>query len=313
MKKLLLSLIILAIPFSIVAQEAAEEKTEPKKEGWTSAGNISFLFNQAAFNNEWQGGGVSNIAGNLNVSYDLNYAKGPISWDNKLLAEYGATKLKTEENVQKTNDRLELMSTIGKQIDDSYWYYSGFLNFRTQFDSGFEETERTETINGQTITITNRERNTKFLSPAYFLIGPGILWKKSDNLKVNIAPATAKFVLVDGQFTDPDDPRNRLDADNSYFGVEANKTMRFELGMAVSGYAKFGLLENVTMENILNLYSNYLEDPQNVDIDYTANLNLKVNDYITANVAFQAIYDDNAVKGFQIREAIGVGFAYKFQ
>lgn len=313
MKNFILSLILLALPCSLIAQEATETTVDSTKVGWTSSGNLSFLFNQAAFNSEWQGGGVSNIAGNLNISYDLNYAKGNISWDNKLLAEYGATKLKTDENVQKTNDRLEIMSTIGKKIGESYWYYSGFLNFRTQFDSGFEDTERTEVVNGETITITNRERNTKFLSPAYLLIGPGALWKKSDDLKVNFAPATAKFVFVDGQFTDPNDPRNRLDADMKYFGVDANETMRFELGMAVSGYAKFGLVENVTMENILNLYSNYLEDPQNVDIDYTANVNLKVNDYITANIAFQAIYDDNAVNGFQIREAIGVGFAYKFK
>ena len=55
-----------------------------------------------------------------------------------------------------------------------------------------------------------------------------------------------------------------------------------------------------------------MEDPQNVDIDYTANVNLKVNKWITANVAFQAIYDDNAVNGFQIREAMGVGLTYKF-
>ena len=66
------------------------------------------------------------------------------------------------------------------------------------------------------------------------------------------------------------------------------------------------------MENILALYSNYLEDPQNVDLDYTMNLVLKVNDWITANATFQAIYDDNAVQGFQIRETLGVGVGYKF-
>jgi hypothetical protein len=72
------------------------------------------------------------------------------------------------------------------------------------------------------------------------------------------------------------------------------------------------LLKNVVMENVLNLYSNYLEDLQNVDIDYTMNLVMSVNKWITANVAFQAIYDDNAVKGFQIREALGVGLTYGF-
>jgi hypothetical protein len=66
------------------------------------------------------------------------------------------------------------------------------------------------------------------------------------------------------------------------------------------------------MENVLNLYSNYLEDPENIDIDYTLNLMMTVNKWITTNVTLQAMYDDNAAKGFQIREALGVGLTYGF-
>lgn len=310
MKKIALLCLALGLTFFVQAQD---EEKEPPKEGWSTAGTASLLFNQAAFNHEWQGGGVSNISGNFTASYDFNYRKNGFAWDNKIMADYGATKIKNQEYIQKTNDRLEFTSNIGKQIGETNWYYSGILNFKTQFDSGFEETEEVVVVNGQSVTIKNRERITKFLSPAYLMVGPGLLWKKSDNLKVNFAPATARFVFVDGQFTDPTDPRNKLDADNAYFGVDANETMRFEFGMAINGYAKFELAKNISMENILALYSNYLEDPQNVDIDYTANINMKVNDFITTNFAFQAIYDDNAVKGFQIREALGVGVTYKFQ
>ena len=63
--------------------------------------------------------------------------------------------------------------------------------------------------------------------------------------------------------------------------------MRTEFGASVGAYAKFAIMENITLENILNLYSNYLEDPQNVDIDYTLNLNLTVNKYITTNLPFK--------------------------
>ena len=88
--------------------------------------------------------------------------------------------------------------------------------------------------------------------------------------------------------------------------------MRYEFGAAVNAYAKFDLMENMTLENTLNLYSNYLDKPGNVDIDYTFNLMMKVNDYISASLVFQAIYDDDAVKAFQIREAFGAGLTYKF-
>ena len=72
-------------------------------------------------------------------------------------------------------------------------------------------------------------------------------------------------------------------------------------------------MDNVSFENILNLYSNYLDKPQNIDIDYTANIVMSINKYLSANFTFQAIYDDNAVQAFQIREVLGVGLTYKLK
>ena len=321
MKKLLLLTALFIAPIVMFAQDA--EEAEAPKEGWTRGGNVSLLFNQAAFNHEWTGGGASNIAGNLAISYDMNYKKGKISWDNKLLADYGLTKLKDDDFTRKTNDRLELNSLIGKQIKESLWYYSAFLNFKTQMDSGYEEVDEEVldgsgapvVINGVTLLETTQVKTTHFFSPAYIQAGPGLLWKKSDNLKVNIAPATSKFILVHDEFTNVGTTQAAIDAFNAaggYFGVEANDTSRFEFGASIGAYAKFNLMENISFENILNLYSNYLEDPQNVDIDYMANVVMTVNKWITANIAFQAIYDDNAVKGFQIREALGIGLTHTF-
>lgn len=263
------------------------QETEAPKDGWKIGGNVSFIFNQSAFNAEWLGGGTSNIAGNIAVSYDFNYKKEDWNWDNKLLLDYGLTKIKNDDFTKKTNDRLEFNSLLGKKAGKN-WYYSAFLNFRTQITKGYEFA--TDIDGNQT-----RTEITHFLSPAYIQIGPGMLWKKNDNLKINIAPATARWILVDKAFT------NGL-PDGSYFGVDQGKSSRLEFGASLSGYAKLKLMDNVTMENILSLYSNYLEDPQNVDIDYTMNVVMTINKYLTTNLIFQAIYDDNAVGAFQIRE-----------
>lgn len=302
MKKLLLVSVLFIAPFMVFAQDAAPEEEGPK-DGWTRAGNISLLFSQAAFNAEWTGGGTSNYAVNATLGYDFNYRKGKLTWDNRIMADYGITKTKDQEFTRKTNDRLELNSILGRQINESLWYYSFFVNFRTQFTSGYNfGTDE----NGNEI----RTEFTKFLSPGYLQAGPGFLWKKSDNLKVNIAPATARLIFVSSDFTNVGNDQTTIDAFNDaggYFGVEANESTRFEFGASLGAYAKFDLMENISLENILNLYSNYLEDPQNVDLDYTMNLVMKVNKWITANATFQAIYDDNAVKAFQIREALGIG------
>mgnify|MGYP000200103167 CR=1 FL=1 len=66
------------------------------------------------------------------------------------------------------------------------------------------------------------------------------------------------------------------------------------------------------MENIANLYSNYLDKPGNVDIDYQMNLVMKINKYLSTNVSFQAIYDDNAFQGFQTRQVFGLAVNFGF-
>jgi hypothetical protein len=305
MKKLLFSMALLAITTASFAQDAEEETP---KDGWNKAGNISLLFSQAAFNAEWTGGGTNNYAANLVLAYDANYRKGAITWDNRIMADYGITKTQDQDFTRKTSDRFEVNSILGKQIKETNWYYSFFMNLRTQFSSGYEFGEDTA---GNEV----RTETTKLLSPGYLQAGPGMLWKKSDNLKVNIAPATARVILVSNEFTEIIGGQAEEDAFNDaggYFGVDANDTTRFEFGASIGAYAKLNLMENISMENVLNLYSNYLEDPQNIDIDYTMNLVMAVNKWITANVVFQAIYDDNAIQGFQIREGLGIGVTYGF-
>lgn len=282
MKKITLLLAVFALSFSGFSQETEEEGP---KQGWTRTGNFSLLLNQSSFSN-WAAGGQDNISGTLGINYDFNYVKEDITWDNKLIVAYGLSKLQ-DQDVQKTDDRLEFNSLVGKKAK-GFWYYSWFFNAKTQMDVGYDKDSGIETSHG--------------FSPTYLQTGPGMLWKKSDNLKINIAPATARLIIVDDHFTEFGES----------FGVEQGDNTRFEFGASIGAYYKINLMANVSMENILNLYSNYLEDPQNVDIDYTMNIVMKVNKYLSANLSFQTIYDDNAYEGFQIREVFGVGVNFGF-
>ncbi|WP_420537210.1 DUF3078 domain-containing protein [Flavobacterium lindanitolerans] len=294
MKKLTLLMLCFFGMTKAKAQEAAAPADTTKT--WQTKGNASLLFNQSTFDN-WLAGGENNISGTLGVNYDFNYKKDDLTWDNKVIASYGIVKTRTSSFAKKTDDRLELNSLLGKKIKpDSRWYYSAFLNFKTQFTKGYEYGKD---ANGVEI----RSEITNFLSPAYLTFGPGVLWKRDDNLKFNFAPATSKITFVDKNFTLPNE---------AYFGVKEGKSLRYELGAYASAYYKLDIMANVTFENILSLYSNYLEDPQNVDLDYQLNIVMKINKYLSTNLSFQTIYDDNAFQGFQIRQVFGVGANYGF-
>lgn len=264
----------------------AQDTTVVNDSTWIKNGNIAVLGSQSSFS-QWQAGGANNVAVNAALNYDINYKKNDWVWDNKFIAAYGISKLKNQEQ-QKTDDRLEINSVLGKKAKGE-WYYSAFMNFKTQFDAGLDPDNP-------------EKRISHFMSPAYLQAGLGMLWKKNDNLKVNIAPATARFIFVHKHFTDLEES----------FGVEQGKNMRFEFGASLNAYYKVDIMENFSVENILNLYANYLENPQNVDIDYQLNAVLKVNKYISTNLTFQARYDDNAFAGFQTRHTVGVGLNYLF-
>ena len=285
---------ILLCIFGMIGAQAQEQVKPDTTKVWITKGNFSLLFNQSTFSN-WSAGGENNISGNLGVNYDFNYKKAEWTWDNKLIASYGLVKTKNSPFEKKTDDRLEFNSLLGKKASGN-WYYSAFLNFRTQMTKGYLYSKDT---NGAEI----RTGTTNLLSPGYLTFGPGMLWKKDNNLKFNLAPLTSKITIVDQNFTLPN---------ATYFGVNEGESLRYELGFYVSGYYKFYLMANVSLENMLNVYSNYLDQPENIDIDYQLNVEMKINRYLSTNLSFQTIYDDNAFQGFQTRQVFGLGVNFIF-
>lgn len=279
-------------------ENAVKNLSDSISSGWIKKGNISLLFNQSSFSN-WIAGGENNLSGNLAINYDFNYKKEDLSWDNKVLASYGLLQSNNSNFEKKTDDRLEFNSILGKKAVGD-WYYSFFVNFRTQFTKGYKYAQNADGVEIRTYS-------TNFMSPGYLTLGPGLYWKKHDNFKVNFAPLTSKFTFVNSDFTSIPGY-----VDGDYFGVDAFKSMRYELGFYTSAYYKFILMANVSIENTLNLYSNYLKDPQNVDVDYSLNVVMKINKYLSTNLQFQAIYDDNAYQGLQTRQVFGLGVNYGF-
>jgi len=280
MKKIMILLVLLSFGLLKAQDTQKTEKT------WNNTGNISLMFNQASFDN-WIKGGENSTALNTLVNYNFNYKKDKSLWDTKLIMAYGLSRI--DDETKKTDDRFEINSVYGKQAS-KYWYYSFIGDFKTQMTDGYD------------YSVTPKITTSKLFSPAYLSLGPGMLWKKSDNLKVNIAPVTSKMTFV----MDDD-----LSAAGAY-GVDPGENLRYELGMGVNAYYKFDLMKNISMENILNLYSNYLEKPENVDVDYQMNMIMTINKYISANFGLNLFYDDNALKDLQVKEVFGLGFNAKF-
>ena len=83
-------------------------------------------------------------------------------------------------------------------------------------------------------------------------------------------------------------------------------------------------MKNISLQTKLDLFSNYSENPQNVDVNWEMLLGMKVNKYISVTLGLAAIYDDAVFvpkgkdsqgalvygKGLQFKQTFGVGFTY---
>lgn len=280
-KQKLTTLLFLFLSIGVFSQE--KKKDSIKK--WKVNGVMLFQFNQSSFNN-WTPGGQNTIAGNFGINYDFNYTKGRWKWENKIIAFYGLS-YNTAQGLRKTDDRFEYNSLIGLKSNTGHWFFSFQSNLRTQMSRGFDYKQEPKVL------ISD------LFSPAYWSFGFGLLWNKSKNARLNISPISSRLTIVSDTFS-------------GKFGVDEGKNVAYGFGFNLDGYYKFKVMENITMENILRMYSDYLDKPLNVDIDYQTNLIFKINKYFSMNFLFHMVMDSNAASRLQFRQAFGLGMQYVF-
>lgn len=254
---------------------------------WETEGKATLLFNQSSFSN-WISGGENAVAGNLNINYLFNYKKANWTWNNTINIAYGINDTKSN-GTRKTEDRVEWKTLVGYKKDKN-WYYSFFLNFQTQMTAGYDY----KNDPNAKVAIS------RGFAPAYINFGPGIMYEKSADLKINLAPATSKLTIVTDETL----------SNQGAYGVKPGKQVKEDLGFFASVYHKRTVMENVDMVNILSIYVNYLDNLKNIDFDYQLKFVMKVNRYLSTNLSFQAVYNDDALSRLQFKEIFGIGFNY---
>ena len=284
-------IIILITSVNIYSQEIVE-----KDSLWTKRGNVTVLLNQTGFS-DWVGGGTNNFSGTIKFDYEWEYRNKGWDWLSNLESAFGLAKYKNAPFARKIDDRILIQSIVGKEFTRNL-SFSAFFNFTSQIGNGYKY--KKDDDNNEI-----RELTTRIFSPAYFQIGSGFLWKKDEKLWVNYSPIASRLILVSKKFTDG------LSENDTYFGVSPNKSSRYELGANLTFHSEGSLLENVNYKQDLKLFSNYLEDASNIDLDYLAQIEINVNPLLSTQLIFQLIYDDNAVSRLQVREVFGVGVQLK--
>lgn len=264
---------------------------------WFKEGKVGVLINQANFG-EWLGGGTNNFNGIVNLDYKIQYQKALWDWTTILDASLGFTKTESSAFHKKTVDHLELSSVLAR-VGEKSWGFSASVNLKSQWIAGYVFSEG---IMGEEIST----QTTAFLSPLYSRVGIGFTFKKSKAFSLQVEPLAGRLIYVSDRFT------RDLALGETYFGVKPNQQTRWEAGFSLYAQGEWPLFPNVTILNKLNIISNYLEDFENLDLDYTLGINMKINNYLTTQLEIQLVYDDNALAKLQSRQVFGVSIGLSF-
>lgn len=269
---------------------------------WLRSGVFNLNMSQVSLTN-WAAGGFNTVSGIAMFNGAANWKKGRRAWDNSLVLAFGGQRIE-DGNPTKTDDRIELNSKYGYDLG-RHWYLAGVFQFRTQFTEGFD---------------ANMNRISNFLAPGYALLGVGMDYKPNDKFTAFISPATARMVIVTDEklFGGSTDPELRV------FGVKNGSTTELEMGGYVRLMYKTELAKNITFMTRGDLFSNYLRNPQNIDVTWETLWTFKVNDWFAATLNTLLLYDhDTAVPrkdadgnidpgpGTQFKQTLGIGLTWK--
>jgi len=264
---------------------------------WKVNGKAALNFSQVSLTN-WSEGGDGSVSCAFLFGITANRLKGKHSWDNNFAFEYGMTK-NNSESLRKSVDQIYLSSKYGYEIGKP-WYLSALFDFKTQSAKGYSYPNTDNYIS-------------RFFAPAYMNFALGFDLKPNADFSLMLSPVSTKFTFVLDDYL----------ASTGSFGVEPGNRFRAEFGAYMKmTYVKKALVKNVDFQTRLDLFSNYLKKPQNIDVNWDVKFDMKVNEWLSANLGTTLKYDDdikykdgNGLEHgarIQFKQFLGVGLSVKF-
>lgn len=291
---------------------AEARKIDVKPQYWKFLSEASFIFNQAMLSN-WTKGGESNVSTLLDITGTINYTnkEKKMVWDNQGRIKFGliTSSARDKIEIRKNIDQIDIVSKFNNKAFGKF-DFSATMLFQTQMAPGYKYPDDSVKVS-------------KFFNPASLTVGLGLDYKPNKNLSANFAPLSYKATFV------PDtamiDPTNH--------GLKSDQRSKHEPGLSAQVNHKTTILRDIKLVNKVRLFTNYINNPLNVDIDWEMIATAKLNWFTDIRLNIHLIYDDDTlipVKGddgepvldnegnpkkvpmVQFKEMIGLSVIFRF-
>lgn len=309
----------------VEAPEVVEEVVKP--DYWTESLKTNIKFGQTSLTN-WAAGGDNTVTLQAFVDGNANYKKDDLFWNNRLQLDYGFVYASSKPILQKSDDRIYLESKLGyKNAEMRNFSFSANYDFKSQFSTGYdyltpavpdgyeslEDLKHKDKIN---LWKDARKVKSGFLAPAYTNLALGIDLKPWKWLSLNFAPLTGGVVIVrdeglrknfgmelkepykDASKMSPE-TLEKFDADMASGDLDLigkyYRGARFEFGAQMKADIAVNVNENFKYTSQLVLFSNYLDKPQNMRVNWDNRFDWKLAKYFSLTLTTNMIYDDKVL------------------
>lgn len=319
------------------ADDQVKKTDKPKY--WSESLTTNIKFGQTSLTN-WAAGGDNTVTMQAFIDANANYKKNTLFWNNRLQLDYGFVYASSKPILQKSDDRIYLESKFGyKNEKMKNFSLSVNYDFKSQFTTGYdyltpsvpsdkpEGTGLDDLERGELKDLWRAARSIKsgFLAPAYTNLAVGIDLKPAKWLSLNLAPVTGGVVIV------------RNEALRKNYGMDLKKewrevtegvpedgsqyrSARFEFGAQVKADIAVNVNDNFKYTSQLVLFSNYLDHPENVRVNWDNRFDWKLAKYFSFTLTTNFIYDDKVLiysdadkltkQRVQFKESLLFGFTY---
>ena len=247
-------------------------KVEPLKEipvYWDYSLSSSFALNQTFLSN-WSKGGESSFSNMLDINATAKHTNKveKTEWTNNVRLRYGST-ITGEYGLRTNTDMFNLNSQFNKVIKEKIDFSAVFF-MKNQVARGYKYPNDSVVIS-------------KFLNPGSFTIGAGLEYKPFKKTTLNFSMLSYKNTFV----------LDTANINQTRHGIEADKKLKQEMGGQLVVRNSVSILDGLDISNTVRLFTNYLNNPQNVDVDWELSIERKINWYFTILLNLHFIYDDD--------------------
>jgi len=302
------------------------QKITVKPQYWRTRSDVSFALNQASLTN-WVKGGESSISTSLDITGYADYNNKPLNITSNSFARLKFGLVASGENgVRKNLDLLETNSKLNHKAFGKFDFSAIFL-VKTQIAKGYNHTKYKK---------DGAERDTsilvsKFMNPIIITAGIGLDYKPNKNTSINFSPFSYKGTFV----TDTTGIKGVDAIDQTKYGIANDRKSKNEPGASFLFSNVYKPTKTISITNRVQLFTNYINKPQNIDIDWemilTANLNWFTDVRFNTHLIFDddtktPVYDkdknpvmvgpDNKIQKktsrIQFKELLGFSFIFRF-